>query len=224
MGDVYRQQAVPIWLAHGQYDGTVKYHGAFNGGNNYVPGAEQTNRLLGGVNHCNGTTIVPDIVEDDGDGAYHFTTQVGEDGDGASYHFRTQVGCDNDARVTLMSLATGGHTPFRGAELFPGDEEGAEVTTTDTTHFAWEFCSRYARATAPVLELVQPEEKESADDFDEPEPLVPDNSAAPLEIAEESEQSALDSTSGSTTCLRSDKSWKWWGMTPVVLLWMTLGG
>jgi len=196
--DFYSKQAVPIWLAHGKYDGTVNYHGAFNGGNNFVPGAEQTNRLLGAVNNCNGT-IVTDI----------------EDGD-VTYNFITQVGCDNDARVKLMSLATGGHTPFMGADLFPGDEDGAQMTTIDTTQFAWEFCSGYARATDPVLELVQPE-KESAD-LDEPESL-PNNSAS-LEIADEtSEQSALDSASGST-CIRSD-SWKW-RMTPVVLFWMTL--
>jgi hypothetical protein len=120
----YSKQAVPIWLAHGKKDGTVNYLGALNGGNNYVPGAEQTNELLGVVNNCSGTTKV-----DSTDGNMAYSNIV-------------RVDCDNnDARVELMSLKTAGHTPFMGADLFFGDMGGAEVTAIDTTQRAWEFCS-----------------------------------------------------------------------------------
>jgi len=49
-----------------------------------------------------------------------------------------------------------GHTPFRSADLFVGDYDGAVVATVDTTQHAWDFCSGYSKSVEPVLELVTP--------------------------------------------------------------------
>ena len=135
----YSKQAVPIWLAHGKYDGTVRYYGAFNGGNSYIPGAEQTNKLLGTVNNCNRTMMFDTI-----DRNQTYKTVIQDD-------------CDNGTRVELLSIETAGHTPFIGRDLFRGDLDGAEVTAIDTTQRAWEFCSGFVRDKAPVLQLVKPE-------------------------------------------------------------------
>mmetsp|Transcript_12474 Transcript_12474/g.31410 ORF Transcript_12474/g.31410 Transcript_12474/m.31410 type:complete len:465 (+) Transcript_12474:104-1498(+) len=136
---LYSEPAVPIWLVHGKYDGTVRYYGAFNGGNNYIPGAEQTNKLLGIVNNCNRTMM------------------FGMSNGNQTYKTIIQDDCDNGARVEFRSLENTGHTPFMGGVLFRGDLDGAEVTAIDTTRRAWEFCAGFVRAKAPVLRLVKPE-------------------------------------------------------------------
>jgi len=136
----YSEQAVPMWFAHGKNDGTVNYYGSFNGGNNYIPGAKQTSELLGSVNNCKREEVT-NLVEGN-----------------QAYSNIVHLDCDNnDARVELMALETAGHTPYMNADLFLGDPDYAEVTAVDTTQRAWEFCSRYARADSPVLQLVKPE-------------------------------------------------------------------
>jgi poly(3-hydroxybutyrate) depolymerase len=149
----YSKQAVPIWLAHGKYDGTVDYHGDFNGGNNYIPGAEQTNELLGAVNNCN--------------------EKIAVKGPNGAYSTTVQYDCDNDdARVVLMSLETAGHTTYMGGDLFFGDLDGAQVTSIDTTQKAWEFCSEYARASEPILELVLPGENSGIELESDSDPVI----------------------------------------------------
>jgi len=150
---------VPIWLAHGKFDGTVDYNGAFNSQTSYIPGAEETNQLLGRVNNCKNIT----------------TTTVTE----GSYTNIIQTDCDNnDARVELMSLDTAGHTPFLGADLFFGDREGAQITTIDTTQHAWEFCSQYSRTNEPILELVSPKEEPTTEP-EESDPTTGNNNNNP---------------------------------------------
>ena len=105
----------------------------------------------------------------------------------------TYSGCDNDATVEMYSLENAGHVPFMGADLFFGDLDGAEMATIDTTQYAWEFCSKYARASDPVLELVKPDT--SSGDGDQQE-----------------------SESASTTRFNC---WKW-AMAPAAILWLAL--
>ena len=170
--DSYSEQAVPIWLAYGKKDGRVNYFGALIRENIYVPGAQQTVAMLGNVNNC---------VKSYFQSIMRYDLNM------------TYSGCDNDATVEMYSLENAGHVPFMGADLFFGDLDGAEVTTIDTTQYAWEFCSKYARASDPVLELVKPDT--SSGDGDQQE-----------------------SESASTTRFNC---WKW-AMAPAAILWLAL--
>lgn len=129
---------VPIWIVHGQQDGTVRYDGWYPRGPEvpaYNPGANQVNNLLGEINGC--TSVEEERLESD------------------NATITTQTNCSNDAAVELLTIGSAGHTPFMDAELFQGDLEGAKVTTMDTTAMAWGFCSRQKRKVAPILVPVQ---------------------------------------------------------------------
>merc|ERR1719413_81146 len=100
------------------------------------------NSLIGAANKCTATSSEA--------GADDTPTSNG------AYTYHNQENCGGDAPVRLLSLDTAGHTPFRSADLFVGDYDGAVVATVDTTQHAWDFCSGYSKSVEPVLELVTP--------------------------------------------------------------------
>ena len=109
-----------------------------------------------------------------------------------------------------MDPEAAGHTPYMGVDLFPGDQNGAEVKAIDTIQYAWDFCSRFARASAPVLKLV----KTGGLDKSELDSGNSAHSKGPQEI----EPPVSETTDGSSGT--HFYNWKW-ATAQSVMLWLT---
>jgi len=107
---------IPVYMIHGEKDGDFKY-GEMVLSKYAFDSSEHIMEYIADKNGCAPGVVTEELKEEEG-------------------NVKKRTNCTNNADVTLLTLAKGGHMPYKGADLMYSDMWGTKKTVADTTLMA----------------------------------------------------------------------------------------